>query len=158
MDNHNEKNTEWIIAGNPDKYDVVGAFRELGTIDWTQSSNINVGDIVYIYVSNTVRAIRFKCKVNVVNKVTPTIDDSKFNISGDFDGTKGRYMELEMLEEFSTDLFGKNALELHGFKSPMGPMRVPAEVKEYLDIVQQLLNAKEMDPDSHDATYELLRE
>ena len=85
MDNHNEKNTEWIIAGNPDKYDVVGAFRELGIIDWTQSSNINVGDIVYIYVSNTVRAIRFKCKVNVVNKVTPTIDDSKFNISGDFD-------------------------------------------------------------------------
>lgn len=158
MDNHNEKNTEWIIAGNPDKYDVVGAFRELGTIDWTQSSNINVGDIVYIYVSNTVRAIRFKCKVNVVNKVTPTIDDSKFNISGDFDGTKGRYMELEVLKEFSTDLFGKNALELHGFKSPMGPMRVPAEVKEYLDIVQQLLNAKEMDPDSHDATYELLRE
>ena len=39
----NENNTEWIIACNPDKYDVIGAFQELGSIDWTQSANIFVG-------------------------------------------------------------------------------------------------------------------
>ena len=38
----NENNTEWIIACNPDKYDVIGAFHELGSIDWTQSANIVV--------------------------------------------------------------------------------------------------------------------
>ena len=48
LDNHNENNTEWIIAGNPDKYDVVGAFRELGTIDWTQSSILML-EISYTY-------------------------------------------------------------------------------------------------------------
>ncbi len=161
MDNHKDNvidNTEWIIAGNPDKYDVVGAFRELGSIDWVQSANIAVGDIVYIYVSNTVRAIQFKCKVNAVNKAIPTIDDHKFNKSGEFDGSKGRYMELEMIEEFSTGLFEKRMLEQHGFKSPMGPVRVSAKVKEYLDIVQKLLHVEEMNPDSHDATYELIRE
>lgn len=161
MDNQKEKtykNTEWIIAGNPDKYDVVEAFRELGSIDWVQSTNVAVGDIVYIYISNTIRAIQFKCKVNAVNKTKPTIDDSRFNRSGEFDGLKGRYMELEMVEEFSTNLFDINVLEQHGFKVPMGPMRVSAEVKEYLDIVQKLLHAEEMDPDSHDATYELTRE
>lgn len=63
-----------------------------------------------------------------------------------------------MVEEFSTNLFDINVLEQHGFKVPMGPMRVSAEVKEYLDIVQKLLHAEEMDPDSHDATYELIRE
>lgn len=152
------KNTEWIIAGNPDKYDVIGAFRKLGAIDWRQSVNVAVGDIIYIYVSNTVRAIKFKCKVNAVNKTVPNIEDSKFNKSGEFDGSGGRYMELEMLEEFSTKLFQKNALEQHGFRSPQGPMRVSAEVKEYLDIVQKLLHEEEMDPDSHDATYELIRE
>lgn len=161
MDNQKEKtykNTEWIIAGNPDKYDVVEAFHKLGSIDWVQSTNVAVGDIVYIYVSNTIRAIQFKCKVNAVNKTKPTIDDSRFNRSGEFDGLKGRYMELEMVEEFSTNLFDINVLEQHGFKVPMGPMRVSAEVKEYLDIVQKLLHAEEMDPDSHDATYELIRE
>lgn len=155
---YNEKNTEWIIAGNPDKYDIIGAFRELGSIDWTQSANIVVGDIVYIYVSNTVRAIKIKCKVNAVNKAVPTIDDSRFNRSVEFDGSKGRYMELEMIEEFSTGLFEKSRLEQHGFKSPLGPVRVSPEVKGYLDIVQKLLHADEMEPNSHDATYELIRE
>lgn len=154
----NENNTEWIIACNPDKYDVIGAFQELGSIDWTQSANIVVGDIVYIYVSNTVRTIKVKCKVNAVNKAVPTIDDSKFNKSDEFDGLKGRYMELEMIEEFSTGLFEMSRLEQHSFKSPLGPVRVSSELKEYLDIVQELLHADEMEPDTHDATYELIRE
>ena len=154
----NENNTEWIIACNPDKYDVIGAFQELGSIDWTQNANIFVGDIVYIYVSNMVRTIKVKCKVNAVNKAVPTIDDSKFNKSDEFDGSKGRYMELEMIEEFSTGLFEKSRLEQHSFKSPLGPVRVSSELKEYLDIVQELLRADEMEPDTHDATYELIRE
>lgn len=154
----NENNTEWIIACNPDKYDVIGAFQELGSIDWTQSANIVVGDIVYIYVSNTVRTIKVKCKVNAVNKAVPTIDDSKFNKSDEFDGSKGRYMELEMIEKFSTELFEMSRLEQYGFKSPIGPVRVSSELKEYLDIVQKLLHADEMEPDTHDATYELIRE
>ena len=154
----NENNTEWIIACNPDKYDVIEAFHELGSIDWTQSANIVVGDIVYIYVSNTVRTIKVKCKVNAVNKAVPTIDDSKFNKSDEFDGSKGRYMELEMIEEFSTGLFEKSRLEQHSFKSPLGLVRVSSELKEYLDIVQELLHADEMEPDTHDATYELIRE
>lgn len=153
----NENNTEWIIACNPDKYDVIGAFQELGSIDWTQNANIFVGDIVYIYVSNMVRTIKVKCKVNAVNKAVPTIDDSKFNKSDEFDGSKGRYMELEMIEEFSTGLFEKSRLEQHSFKSPLGPVRVSSELKEYLDIVQELLHADEMEPDTHDATYELIR-
>ena len=154
----NENNTEWIIACNPDKYDVIGAFQELGSIDWTQNANIFVGDIVYIYVSNMVRTIKVKCKVNAVNKAVPTIDDSKFNKSDEFDGSKGRYMELEMIEEFSTGLFEKSRLEQHSFKSPLGTVRVLSELKEYLDIVQELLHADEMEPDTHDATYELIRE
>ena len=77
-----------IIACNPDKCDVIGDFQELGSIDWTQNANIFVGDIVYIYVSNMVRTIKVKCKVNAVNKAVPTIDDSKFNKSDEFDGLK----------------------------------------------------------------------
>ncbi len=152
------KNTEWIIPGNPDRFDIVEAFRKLGALDWVQNTNVAVGDIVYIYISNSVRAIQLKCKVNAVNKTEPTIDDSQFNKSEEFDGSEERYMELEMLEEFSTDLFAKKALEHYGFMPPRRAVRVPAEVKNYLDIVQKLLHAEEMNPDSHDATYELMRE
>ena len=95
------KNTEWIIPGNPDRFDIVDAFRKLGALDWVQNTNVVVGDIVYIYISNSVRAIQLKCKVNAVNKTEPTIDDSQFNKSEEFDGSEERYMELEMLEENS---------------------------------------------------------
>ena len=150
--------TEWILSGNPENYDLKAAFRELGTLDWKQKANVAVGDIVYIYVSKTVHAIQFKCRARGVDKKLSTIDDSKFQISGEFDDGKGKYMELQMIKEFSSKLLDKGALEKHGFKPSRGPMRVQSEVKEYLDIVQKLLYAEEMEPDMHDATYELVRE
>lgn len=150
--------TEWIISGNPAKYDVIGAFHELGTVDWTQSSNVQVGDTVYIYVSNTIRNIKFKCVANAVDKVTPTIEDQKFNVSGEYDGRAGRYMELEMIDEFETELFDLKVLENYGFKAPMGPIRVNPELKVYLDLVQGLVSHEEIVPDQHDGSYELMRE
>lgn len=51
--------SEWFISGNPTKYDVVSAFKELDKIDWKQSTNIVVEDIVYLYVSQGVPG----CKV-----------------------------------------------------------------------------------------------
>lgn len=42
--------SDWIIPCNIKKYDVLGAFPKLNTIDWKQSRNIKIGDTVYIYV------------------------------------------------------------------------------------------------------------
>lgn len=150
--------TEWFISANPNKYDVVGAFNTLGKVDWKQSTNVSVGDIVYIYVSDTIQAVRFKCRVNKVDIKVPDIDDKEFNISGEYDGTYGRYMELELLEEFSKTLFSRKILENYGFSSPQSPIRVPASVKTYMDLIQKLQHSEEMDPDKHDGTYELVRE
>ncbi len=155
----NEKEvTEWIISGNPKKYDVVNAFHELSKLDWKQSTNISEGDIVYVYVSDSVQAVRFKCKANKVDMKVPDIDDSKFNISGEYDGTYGRYMELEMLDEFPESLFSRKTLERYGFSSPQGPVRLPSQLKEYIDLIQRLIHSEEMDPLRHDGTYELVQE
>ena len=65
-------------------YDIFGAFRDLKVLDWKQTSTIiAVGDSVYIYVSNPIRAIMFKCKVNKVNLLVSEIDDSKYVVKGD---------------------------------------------------------------------------
>lgn len=107
--------TEWIISGNLKKYDLAGAFRALGKVDWKQSTNVSEGDIVYIYISDSVQAIRFKCRATKVDIQVPDIDDKEFNVSGEYDGTYGRYMELEMLEEFSDSVFPRKSLENYGF-------------------------------------------
>jgi hypothetical protein len=150
--------TEWIISGNPKKYNVVDAFHELGKVDWKQSTNVSEGDIVYIYVSDAIQAVRFKCIANKVDIKEPDIDDREFNISGEYDGTYGRYMELEMIDEFPETLFTRKTLESYGFSSPQGPVRLPAQLKTYIDLIQKLRNSNEMDPDKHDGSYELVKE
>ena len=95
--------TEWFISGNPKKYDCINAFRDLHKIDWKQSTNVEAGDIVYIYVSGEEHAVRLKCKANKVNIEVPDIDDRKYDLTGEFDGTAGRYMELELIEELAGD-------------------------------------------------------
>lgn len=150
--------TEWFISGNPKKYDLINAFHDLGKVDWKQSTNVEEGDIVYIYVSADYQQIMFKCKVNKANIEEPDIDDSEYDLSGEYDGSYGRYMELEPIDEFDTELFSRQVLQNYGFSSPQSPVRVTPKIKDYLDLVQELLNAEEMDPDKHDGCYEFMRE
>ena len=150
--------TEWIISANPKEYDFINAFRDLGKIDWRQSKNVAKGDIVYVYVSDNIQTIKFKCVAREVDKKKPTIDDSKYNTSGKYDGSYGRYMELEMQYEFEGELYTKSVMKPHDFKSPRGPVGVGPKLKEYFDLVQKLQSSDELEPDSHDGSYELMRE
>ncbi|MBR5641554.1 MAG: hypothetical protein IKW92_05450 [Firmicutes bacterium] len=72
---------DWLVAGNPKKYDVIGAFKELHTIDWRQSTNVQVGDFVYIYVSSPIQSLKFKCVANKVDLTEASIDDKKYHLS-----------------------------------------------------------------------------
>lgn len=148
--------TEWLISENPEKYDVLNAFRELKKVDWKQSTNVKEGDIVYIYLSADVKSIKLKCRVNKVDITIPDIDDAKYNIFGEYGGNAGKYMELELLEEFETDLFSKSVLEKHGFSSTQSPVRIIPEIKEYLDVVQYIFAISDLNPSDHDGSYELV--
>lgn len=153
-----KKSNEWLISGNPERFNVIRAFRELKRIDWRQSVNISIGDIVYIYISHSVQSIKLKCKVNKINLPILEIDDRKYELSSEPGPSDGRFMELELIEEFDTELFDRNILENYGFIAPQGQRRLPEKLKEYLDIVQSLIHSTEMDPDKHDGSYELARE
>ena len=85
--------TEWLYPGNPNKYRVIPAFRDLKKVDWQQNSSPAINDIVYIYVSGDVHQIKLKCKVNKVNLPKPEIDDRNYVIElKDPENTK--YTEL----------------------------------------------------------------
>lgn len=129
------KVTEWIISGNPEQYNIVDAFHNLHRVDWAQKANMTAGDIVYIYVSGNVKSIKFKCRVNKADLDEPDIDDREYDLSGQFDGTAGRYMELELLEEYVGDEYSREELMKHGFRSPQGPIRMPESVKQYLESI-----------------------
>ena len=125
--------TEWIIPCNPNLYKVDEAFAELKTLDWKQTSpKMEVGDIVYIYVSKPVQAIRYKCKVNKVNLPQIEIDDSKFVINGESYEKHPSHMELVMIEEFSDELT-MDIMASYGVKGRIqSPRRVNEELLKYI--------------------------
>lgn len=57
----------WLIPANPKYYDIMNAFNKTDTIIWKQSTKIQVGDIVFIYVGAPVSAIIFACRVLEIN-------------------------------------------------------------------------------------------
>lgn len=135
-----ENYTEWIISGNPKEYRVIEAFRKLRKLDWRQSkkANINAGDIVYVFVSEGIWAIRFKCRVNKTNIEVPDIDDHEYVLKERSGGSADRYMELELMEEYDGEEYSKDELKKHGFgKSPQNPVRMPASVKDYMESIRE---------------------
>ncbi|MEG1929322.1 MAG: hypothetical protein RR090_12030, partial [Niameybacter sp.] len=76
------KYQEWVTICNPKKYDVIGAFKQLDVIEWKQSTNVEVGDVVYIYISAPYKEIKYKCKVTKVDLNEGVIDDSEFVLEG----------------------------------------------------------------------------
>lgn len=135
--------TEWIITCNPSAYDIDGAFHDLKKVDWRQNNNIEKGDIVYIYISNPIAALKYKCVANKVNINTPDIEDSKYVLNDEGIGIHHRYMELEMIEEYDNPQLGRELLFEHGLSTVRGSSRVTDELHNYImDVLNEKPNRK----------------
>ncbi|WP_422485418.1 HNH endonuclease [Gudongella sp. DL1XJH-153] len=123
---------KWIIVCNPEYYNVVGAFNTYDNINWKQSVDIKVGDIVYIYIGKPFSAIKYETKVVQIDLPKPTIDDKEFIIDGSNYENYGRYMELRLLRSFENDLFSYDLLKENGLRSVQGPSRVSSELESFI--------------------------
>lgn len=90
--------------------DAKGAFDKLDTIDWKQSTYVEKGDIVYIYVGALMSAIRYKCEAMEIKLPEATIDDSEFVLDGSSYENYGRYMRLHLLDKYDNPLLGRSKL------------------------------------------------
>ena len=116
----------WIIPCNKKYYDVENAFDKLPKIDWKQSTNVQIGDTVYIYVGKPIQAILFKCNVNKVDLPTMEIDDTAYHIDNAVYGNYGRYMELEKVDAYLQGEMTIDKLRSCGFKNNIqGSIRCP---------------------------------
>lgn len=132
----NSECEEWIIPCNPSKYDIIGAFSELNKINWKQSTKIKEGDIVYIYVGEPFKQIKYKCIATKVNLDSEDkIDDSKFVLDGSNYENYGRYMELKFIKEYGDGMYPLMNLKNHGLKSVQGPSRLKEELSNYIELI-----------------------
>ncbi len=116
----------WLVPANPAYYDIEKGLSESadGTIGWKQSSNVRVGDTVYIYVAAPVSAIKYKCKALEVNIPREYIDG---NVS------MRRVMRLEVLTRYDTVPIGRDLMAKYGVHAVRGPRGMPPGLEKEID-------------------------
>ena len=114
---------QWLIPANPQYYDIIGAFEDTDTIRWKQSSNVKVGDIVYIYVGAPVSAVMFCC-VAVEVDIPYRYRDQNLSIS--------KAMTLKLIRKYPRDKFTRKRLMDFGVRGIRGPRGIPEDLAEEL--------------------------
>ena len=115
---------EWLVPDNPEYYDIMGAFNTKDTLTWKQSSNINRGDIIYIYVGKPYSAILFQCEAIEVN-IPYEYKNKTVSMS--------YIMKLKLLKKYNQTTFSLDKLKEYGVKTIRGPRRVPEKLSKELN-------------------------
>ena len=120
----NRNHHEWIVPANPRYYDIVGAFKEADDILWKQSSDIQVGDIVYMYVGAPYSSLMYKTKAIQV-RIPYEYEDQNVRMK--------YLMRLIRLESYAPHLYPLKLLATYGVKTVRGPRYMPIELSKALN-------------------------
>lgn len=110
----------WVIPANPKMFDIDAEFANSKQVYWRQKGSIQTGDLVAMYITAPVRAIRYLCRVLEANIPAK-------------DGGKNR-MLVELLTAFDDELFSAARMAELGVKAVRGPRRLTKELMEAIQI------------------------
>lgn len=116
---------DWIIPANPKYYDVVGAFEASDIVTWKQSSDIHVGDMIYMYVAAPYSSIMYKCRAVEVD-IPYQFSDENLTIK--------QAMKLELLEKYAPGTWSFERIKEFGVYAVRGPRSMPAELKREMEV------------------------
>lgn len=130
----------WTLSCNIKDYNIIEAFKDLKKIEWKQIlNNINIDDIVYIYVGKPYSQILYKCKVNKINLESVTINDKKYWENPSDFGTDKRYMEIELIKEFpKSQLLSNENLKKYGLRNIQSQASANNELINYIESLDNI--------------------
>ncbi len=108
----------WIVPANPKYYDMLTCFKDNNEMIWKQSSDIHVGDIVFLYVGAPYSKIMYKCNVKEVN-IPYEYKDANVSMS--------YVMKIECLKTYTDDRYSFEYLNTLGIKAIRGPRKISKE-------------------------------
>ena len=114
---------EWIVPANPHFYDIEAAFSKHNEAIWKQSSDIHVGDLVYMYVGAPYSAILYKCAVMEVN-IPYDYADENIQIR--------RVMKIRLLQKYARNFLPFAKLKEYGINAVRGPRKMPLALSKKL--------------------------
>lgn len=112
----NKKRT-WIIPANPKVYDIISDFKKSDIMTWNHQSSMELGDIIYIYMTKPMGYIKYKCQIIDIND----------NI-----------MTIKLIKEFDDNLLTLDLLNNYGLKSVRSPRRIPDKLNSFLETIREV--------------------
>lgn len=125
FDDHAHVGQKWIVPANPKYFDVGKAFRENSTIIWKQTSNIKVNDLVYLYVTSPISAIRYKCLAVEVN-IPQNYQDANIKMN--------KAMRIHLIRKYDKTQFALPVLKQYGVTTVRGPRHMPKQLTHYMQV------------------------
>ncbi len=114
----------WLTPANPTYFDIAHAFDRQDEIVWKQSTHIEVGDIVYMYVGSPYSYIMYKTEVTQTD-IPYHFENKKLKIN--------KLMKLKLIKKMEPDLFNLDKLKQYGVFYIRGPLKINKKLKEALD-------------------------
>ena len=119
----------WLIPSNPSTFDVAKGFRDSGndTLEWHHRINVMPGDIVYIYQTEPVASIMYRCEV--LDSYLPRPASW-----GTFAPNSKYRMVLKRLDSFRKGQYPRSWMNEKGVaKTVRGQRSAPPELAEALE-------------------------
>ena len=150
---------KWLVPSNPNIYDAETSFEQNGFIDWRQNKNkYEVGDIVYLYCSQTIRKVRFKAIVEKVDIPSSEVTaDEKYwtdlyEYNKPYDGT---YCKIRLVEQTDRKELSYDHLKNQGLKGTIqSPRRLNDNLANYIEKYFKLEPSSYPDSDMPENYYE----
>ena len=112
----NKKST-WIIPANPKVYDIISDFKKSDIMTWKHQSSMELGDIIYIYMTKPMGYIKYKCQIIDINE---------------------DIMTIKLIKEFDDNLLTLDLLNNYGLKSVRSPRRIPDKLNSFLETIREV--------------------
>lgn len=112
----NKKST-WIIPVNPNVYDIISDFKKSDIMTWKHQSSMELGDIIYIYMTKPMGYIKYKCQIIDINE---------------------DIMTIKLIKEFDDNLLTFDLLNNYGLKSVRSPRRIPDKLNSFLETIREV--------------------
>jgi len=129
--------SKWLIPCNIAYFDVIAHFKENSKVVWKNISNANPGDIVYIYLGQPHKEIRYKCIVLNSDVDNETLKKNSYAIPhrplSPLCQIKISFMELELINEYPEGTFVLKGLRENGLGQVQVQARINKQLQQYID-------------------------
>ena len=115
IDKNKLSNNIWIAPANPNMYDVSKVLDTPHPI-WKKIASIKIGDIIYIYITKPIGAVKYKLEVVSLNE---TFYDMPC-------------IGVKVIRKYNDNHYDYNFLKSHGLSSIRGARRINKELDELL--------------------------